>query len=110
MIRVRRPGFSPIVAAVLDKLVPWSFSPERAGCGGRRGRPGESGGTLGKVDEGAPGVYDRRGLVWGPCDQAPWGFPFCLFSLSLSVPVSYSVLLSWVFALSSLLSVNQAGY
>lgn len=28
MIGTRRPGFSPIVAAVLDKLVPWSFSPE----------------------------------------------------------------------------------
>lgn len=35
-------------------------------------------------------------------------FP-CLFSLSLSLPVSYSILVSWVITLSPLLSVNQAG-
>lgn len=35
-------------------------------------------------------------------------FP-CLFSLSLSPPVSRSLLVSWVITLSPLLSVNRAG-
>lgn len=85
----------PFVAALLDKL-PWSLAlREQDGEGGREeglapGGPWEGRGTLGKVGELAAGVCDRRGLGWGPCDQtAVTVFP-CLFSLSLSVPVSYS--------------------
>lgn len=70
---------------MLDKLMPWSFSPERARWGRREGGKEEGlarrgPGTLGKVGERAAGVCDRRGLGWGPCDQtAVTVFPFLLF-------------------------------
>lgn len=102
------------MAAVLDKLIPWSFSPERARCGGREegeeeGLAWGGPGTLGKVGERAAGVYDRRSLGWGPCDQAaimvfPSGSSLCLFLFpGLILPTS----VSWATSPSPRLPVYQ---